>query len=34
MEYNYFDPILDMDEVPELVSPSHSELERLDGPQE
>ena len=33
-EHNFFDPILDMDEVPEFVSPSHSELERLDGQQE
>ena len=33
-EYNCFDPILDMDEVLELVSPSHSEIERLDRPQE
>ena len=34
MEYNYFDPILEMDEVLELVSPSHSEIEWLDRPQE
>ena len=33
-EYDYFDPILEMDEVLEFVSPSHSELEWLDGPQE
>ena len=33
-EHNYFDPILDMDEVLEFVSPSHSEVERIDGPQE
>ena len=34
MEYNYFDPILEVDEVLEFVSPSHSEIEWLDGPQE
>ena len=28
------DPILDMDEVLEFVSPSHSGIEWLDGPQE
>ena len=33
-EYNCFDPILDMDEVLEFVSPSHSEIEWFDGPQE
>ena len=34
MEYNYFDPILEVDEVLEFVSPSHSGIEWLDGPQE
>ena len=29
-----FDPILDMDEVLEFVSPNHSGIEWLDGPQE
>ena len=33
-EYDYFDPILDMDEVLEFISPSHSRIEWLDGPQE
>ena len=33
-EYDYFDPILDMDEVLEFVSPSHSKIEWLDRPQE
>ena len=33
-EYKCFDPILEMDEVLEFVSPSNSELEWLDGPQE
>ena len=33
-EYDYFDPILDMDEVLEFISPSHSGIEWLDGPQE
>ena len=33
-EYNFFDPILDMDEVLEFVSPSHSGVDWLDGPQE
>ena len=33
-EYNYFDPIPDMEEVLEFVSPSHSGIEWLDGPQE
>ena len=33
-EYNYFDPILDMDKVLEFVTPSHSGIEWLDGPQE
>ena len=28
-EYNYFDPILDMDEGPEFVSPSHPEQNGL-----
>ena len=34
MEYNYFDPILDMDGLLEFVSPSHSGIEWLDSPQE
>ena len=33
-EYNCFDPILDMEEVLEFVSPSHSGIEWRDGPQE
>ena len=33
-EHNFFDPILDMEEVLEFVSPSHSAIEWLDGPQE
>ena len=33
-EYDYFDPILDMDEELEFISPSHSGIEWLDGPQE
>ena len=33
-EHNFFDPILDMDEVLEFVSPSHSGIEWLDRPQE
>ena len=33
-EHNFFDPILDMDEVLEFISPSHSGIEWLDGPQE
>ena len=33
-EYDGFDLILDMDEVLEFVSPSHSGVEWLDGPQE
>ena len=33
-EHNCFDPILDMEEVLEFVSPSHSAIEWLDGPQE
>ena len=33
-EHNCFDPILDMDEVLEFVSPSHSGIEWLDRPQE
>ena len=32
--HNYFDPILNMDEVLEFVSPSYSGIEWLDGPQE
>ena len=32
-EHNFFDPILDMEEVLEFVSPSHSAIEWLDGPQ-
>ena len=31
--HNYFDPILNMDEVLEFVSPIHSEIEWLGGPQ-
>ena len=31
MEYDYFGPILDMDEVLEFISPSHSGIEWLDG---
>ena len=34
VEYNYFDPIPEMDKVLEFVSPSHSGLEWLDRPQE
>ena len=34
MEHNYFDPILNMDEVLEFVSPSHPGMEWLDRPQE
>ena len=33
-EYTCFDPILDMDEVLEFISPSHSEIEWLDRQQE
>ena len=33
-EHNYFDPILDMDEILEFVSPSHFGIEWLDGSQE
>ena len=34
VEHNFFDPILDMEDVLEFVSPSHSAIEWLDGPQE
>ena len=34
MEYNYFDPILEVDKVLEFVSPSHLKIEWLDIPQE
>ena len=32
--HNYLDPTLDMGQVLEFVSPSHSRIEWLDGPQE